>query len=38
MQISSDVIGLKKNLSQAHKYHRGLNRLFFKTGSEDEKS
>ena len=28
MQISSDVIGLKKSLSQAHKYQRGLNRLF----------
>ena len=25
MQISSDVIGLKKSLSQAHKYQRGLN-------------
>ena len=27
MQISIDVIGLKKSLSQAQKYHRGLNRL-----------
>ena len=30
MQISRDVIGLKKSLSQAHKYQRGLNRLFLK--------
>ena len=30
MQISNDVIVLKKSLSQAHKYHRGLNRHFFK--------
>ena len=37
MQISSDVIGLKTSLSQAHKYHRGLNRLF-KTVSQDDKS
>ena len=36
MQISSDVVGLKKSLPHAYKYQRGLNRLF-KTVSQGEK-
>ena len=37
MQISSDVIGLKNSFSQAHKYQKGLNRLFLKPCPKETK-